>query len=73
MGRGFLLVAGVVVGVSLVDRLFDLDLFRGSPLGTGLFLGVIGGLLLQTVAQVERGERLQRDDAEGDGSAHGPT
>jgi len=72
MGRGFLVVGGGVVGASLVDRLLTLDLFRGSPLGTGLLLVVIGALLLQTVAQADR-QRGARDDPDsaGDGPATG--
>lgn len=62
MGYGFLLLAGVVVSVSVLDRVLNLGLFRGNPLGTGLLLGVIGALLLQTVAQADRRHGAEVDE-----------
>jgi hypothetical protein len=66
LGLAFVSLGGGVALVSLLDRIANLGLFRGSPLGTGLFLVVVGALLLQAVAQgARRGNRDPGGDAAG--------
>ncbi len=67
LGYGFLVLGLVVAGLSVLDLVVGLDLFRGSPLGTALFLALIGGLLVWTVRQADR----QRAAAERDGGEPG--
>jgi hypothetical protein len=53
LGRGFLILGGAIAAASIADAAFALDLFQGSPLGTALFLAVVGGLLVWTVRQAD--------------------
>jgi hypothetical protein len=54
MARLFLIVGGVVGLLSLADRALTLDVFRGNPIWTSLFLLGIGGLLHWTATTAER-------------------
>lgn len=67
LGRGFLGVGLAVAAFALLDAALDLGFFRGSPLGTALFLALVGALLLWTVRQADA-ERARRaaDDVVGD-------
>jgi hypothetical protein len=58
LGYGFLVLGLVVAALALLDLVAGLDLFRGSPLGTALFLALIGGLLIWTVRQADRQRRV---------------
>jgi len=53
LGRGFVLVGVAIATLAIVDAVANLDLFRGSPLGTALFLALIGSALLWTVRQAD--------------------
>lgn len=57
LGYGFLVLGLVVAALAVLDLVAGLDLFRGSPLGTALFLALIGGLLIWTVRQADRQRR----------------
>jgi hypothetical protein len=69
MSRLFLLVGGVVAVLGLADLLFDLELFRGSPVLTSLFVLAIGGALYWTARtappHTEEGAHVEAID-EGD-------
>lgn len=67
LGRGFLGVGLAVAAFALVDAALDLGFFRGSPLGTALFLATIGALLLWTVRQADAERARRAADAAGDG------
>jgi hypothetical protein len=60
MARLFLLIGAVVGLVGLGDQVIGLDVFRGSPIGTALFLLTIGGVLHWTATTAER--RIERPD-----------
>jgi hypothetical protein len=70
LARLFLVVGSAVGLVGALDALLGLELFRGSPVGTALFLLVIGGLLHWTATTAPRrsddeadgGERVASDD-----------
>jgi hypothetical protein len=64
MGRGFLGLGGLIAALSIADAAFDLGYFRGSPLGTAIFLALVGAALLWTVRQAD----AQRADDRGDGA-----
>lgn len=49
LGRMFVFLGGLVALASLLDRALGFGFFRGSPVGTALFLLIIGVLLLRTV------------------------
>ncbi len=73
LGYGFLVLGLVVAALAVLDLVVGLDLFRGSPLGTALFLALIGGLLVWTVRQAD-GQRRAAEGAvaaEVDGEAEG--
>ena len=53
LGRGFLLVGTVIATLAVADLVADLGFFRGSPLGTALFLALVGGALIWTVRQAD--------------------
>ncbi len=53
LGRAFVAVGGIVAVGSVMDRVFGWGFFRGSPVGTALFLVAIGALLLWTVRQAD--------------------
>ncbi|MDF1524202.1 MAG: hypothetical protein P1P87_15465 [Trueperaceae bacterium] len=53
LGRGFLILGGAIAALAIADAALALGLFRGSPLGTALFLAVVGGLLVWTVRQAD--------------------
>ncbi len=67
LGRGFLVVGVVIAAVAIADVVANLGFFRGSPLGTAIFLAAIGGALLWTVRQADA-QRAQEaaDGAEAD-------
>lgn len=60
MARLFLLIGAVVGLLGLGDQVIGLDVFRGSPIGTALFLLAIGGLLHWTATTAER--RIEQPD-----------
>ena len=53
LGRGFVLVGIVIAVLAIADAVADLGFFRGSPLGTALFLSLVGGALIWTVRQAD--------------------
>ena len=53
LGRGFVLVGLVIAVLAIADAVASLGFFQGSPLGTAVFLAVIGGALLWTVRQAD--------------------
>lgn len=53
LGRGFVLVGVAIAALAIVDVVANLGFFRGSPLGTAVFLAVVGGALLWTVRQAD--------------------
>ncbi len=63
LGRGFLVVGVVIAALAIADAVANLGFFRGSPLGTALFLALIGGALLWTVRQADA-QRAQDDAAD---------
>lgn len=48
-GWAFVGLGAVVAGLSLLQTLFDLEIFNGNPLGVALLIGGIGALLLWTI------------------------
>jgi hypothetical protein len=66
----FLAIGGTGVGLGLVDAAFGLDLFRGNPAPTALFVLAIGAALRWTAARAE----VRADDAADrrDGDSDGP-
>jgi hypothetical protein len=72
LAKLFLVVGGAVGLMGVVDVLFSVELFRGSPVGTAVFLLAIGGLLHWTASTAPRreddertpqGERAPSDDS----------
>jgi hypothetical protein len=66
----FLAIGGAGIGLGLVDAAFGLDLFRGNPAPTALFVLAIGAALRWTAVRAE----VRHDDAEerGEGDREGP-
>ena len=62
LGRGFLLVGVVIAALAIADAVANLGFFRGSPLGTAVFLALVGGALLWTVRQADA--QRAEDDAD---------
>lgn len=60
LGRGFVAVGLAIAALAVADAAFDLAFFRGSPIGTALFLALVGAALLWTVRQADA-ERARRD------------
>ncbi len=71
MGRGFVLVGVVIAALAIADAVANLGFFRGSPLGTAVFLALIGGGLLWTVRQADA-QRDQDAAADADAAAEEP-
>lgn len=69
MARLFLIVGGVVAALGLADLAFGLELFRGSPVLTSLFVLTIGGALHWTARtaprQTEEPAAVDEQDREG--------
>lgn len=65
LGRGFVLVGVAIAALAIVDAVANLGFFRGSPLGTAVFLALVGGALLWTVRQADaqRAEEAAEDAA----------
>ncbi len=63
MGRGFLLVGVAIAALAIADAAFDLGFFRGSPLGTAIFLALVGSALLWTVRQADAQRAADAEDA----------
>ena len=63
LGRGFLVVGVVIAALAIADAVASLGFFRGSPLGTAIFLAAIGGALLWTVRQADAQRPEQAADA----------
>ena len=61
LGRGFLALGGAIAALAVADAALALGLFRGSPLGTALFLAVVGGLLVWTVRQADAAKAEEAD------------
>ena len=59
LGRGFLVVGLAIAAVAILDAVASLGFFRGSPLGTALFLSLVGGALLWTVRQADAQRALE--------------
>ncbi|MFO8149040.1 MAG: hypothetical protein R6T93_01980 [Trueperaceae bacterium] len=55
LGRAFVAIGGIVALGSVLDGVLGWGFFRGSPLGTAVFLVLIGALLLWTVRQADAG------------------
>lgn len=77
LGRGFVLLGVAIAAVSIVDALANLGFFRGSPLGTAVFVTLVGVALLWTVRQADAqraAEAAEAADApaEADASAGAP-
>ena len=68
LGRGFVLVGVVIAALAIADAVADLGFFQGNPLGTAVFLSLIGGALLWTVRQAD----AQRDQDAADDAAAEP-
>ncbi len=64
LGRGFVLLGMVIAVLAIADAVANLDFFRGSPLGTALFLALVGGALLWTVRQADA-QRAEDEAADG--------
>lgn len=66
LGRGFVVVGVVIAALAIADAVADLGFFRGSPLGTAVFLTLVGGALLWTVRQADaqRAEQAAEPGAE---------
>lgn len=59
----FLAIGGAGVGLGLVDAAFGLQLFRGNPAPTALFVLAIGAALRWTAVRAEiRHEGADQDD-----------
>jgi hypothetical protein len=73
LGRGFLVVGGAIAALAIADAALALGLFRGSPLGTAVFLAVVGGLLVWTVRQADaaRASEPPVDAPDADGATDG--
>lgn len=67
LGRAFVAIGGIVALGSVLDRVLGWGSFRGSPVGTALFLLLIGALLLWTVRQADAG-RASEPAAADDGA-----
>lgn len=63
LGRGFVLLGVVIAALAIADAVANLGFFRGSPLGTAVFLALIGGALLWTVRQADA-QRAEDDAAD---------
>ena len=65
----FLAIGGAGVGLGLVDAAFGLDLFRGNPAPTALFVLAIGAALRWTAvrAEVRADDVTERDERDRDG------
>ena len=70
LGRGFVLVGVVIAALAIADAVAGLGFFRGSPLGTAVFLALVGGLLLWTVRQADA-QRARRRRRRADGRNDG--
>lgn len=64
LGRGFVLLGMVIAVLAIADAVANLGFFRGSPLGTALFLALVGGALLWTVRQADA-QRAEEEAADG--------
>jgi hypothetical protein len=53
LGRGFVLVGLAIAALAIADAVASLGFFQGSPLGTAVFLALIGAALLWTVRQAD--------------------
>ena len=69
LGRGFVLVGVAIAALAIADAVANLGFFRGSPLGTALFLALVGGALLWTVRQADA---QRAEDEAADGAAEEP-
>lgn len=69
LGRGFVLLGMVIAVLAIADAVANLGFFRGSPLGTALFLALVGGALLWTVRQADA---QRAEDEAADGAAEEP-
>lgn len=68
LGRGFVLVGVAIAALAIADVVANLGFFRGSPLGTAIFLTLVGGALLWTVRQADaqRAEEAAEEEPEDD-------
>ena len=53
LGRGFVVVGVAIAVLAIADLVANLGFFRGGPLGTAVFLTLVGGALLWTVRQAD--------------------
>jgi hypothetical protein len=67
LSKLFLAVGGVAAVMGAADRVLGLEIFRGSPVGTSLFLLVVGGLLHWTATTAKASGEVQ-DEADRDRS-----